>query len=491
MTFEELNEQITVENTHVEFKSIIKEGREINQKGEAVSQELKWLKTIAGFANSQSGVLYVGVNDSTHTIESFSKKELDKLTLLVHRQIKQKIEPNIHYSIVEIPVEDRYIFKICVEKNKSLPVLVHDSGASLIFVRVFGQTRLATPEEIRLLVISSEHVSYDNFITEEEYKRDDYSILIECAKSRSENQKTILSDKELKAADLFDINNHLYKGSLLFRDDCKNLLTQVVCVKYDGINKGINRYLATKTFVGPITKVIDEVVNWITILENNGYVKLPNGARNVICYPPRSILEGVVNAFSHRNYFINGSQIEVNIFVDRLEITSPGSLLSQLRLNKEKDIAKIVPERRNEIIARVLEASFYSQNKGSGFDNIVLDYAHADTNHQPFISSDENSFSLILPNLEYSTGVIDKDNAIPNVYVDNEVLSQRELNILSYCYYLNRSAKEIAIYVGLSPSTYFRNNVITPLVEKGYLISSPKNNIPTYRSNPKTVKLMK
>ena len=493
MYFEELNEKINIENNYVEFKSIIKEGKEKNQKGELTSLELKWLKTIGGFANSHDGILYVGVNDDNHKIEAFTRKELDHLTLMVHRLIKQKIEPNIHYEIEEIaiPNSDRYIFKVLVKKSKYLPVVVHDSGTPIIFLRVFGQTRLATPEEIRTLVIASEHVSYDNFLTEEKYSRNDFSILLECARKRSGESNIILSDKELRAANLFNRELYLYKGSLLFRDDCVDPLTTVVCIKYDGINKGGNRFLATQTYSGPITQVIDEVIAFIDNSENRGYLKTKDGARKVICYPERSILEGVVNAFSHRNYFIFGGQIEINIYTDRLEIISPGSLLSQHQLDKEKNISDIIPERRNEIISRILEATFYAQNKGSGFDNIVYDYRHADENHKPFVSSNENSFSLTLPNLEYATGVIDENNPTPEVYVESEALSERELKILSYCYYLNRSARDVALYCGLKPSTYFRNNVLAKLVDKGYLLISPQGNIPMYISNPLHVKLVK
>ena len=359
MHFEELSEKVSVQNGFVEFKSVIGEGSKLNKRGEGTQKEMNWLKPIAAFANSQDGVLYVGVSDKDHTIQSFSKKELDHLTLMVHRLIKQRIEPNIHYRIIEIPMpnSDRFIFKIVVRRNKSLPVMVHESGASLIYVRSFGQTRLATPEEIRLLVLSSEHVAYDNHLTEEKYRRVDFSVFLDCAYRMSQEKEVVLQDKELASSRMFDRDGYLYQGSLLFRDDCMDSLTSVLVVKYDGINKGVSRFLNTKRFLGPITRVIDEALAYVDDLENSGYVKRSDGASNLICYPRRSLLEGIVNAFSHRNYFILGGQIEVNIFTDRIEIVSPGSLISRFRLEKEKNISAIIPERRNEIISMLLETS--------------------------------------------------------------------------------------------------------------------------------------
>ena len=55
----------------------------------------------------------------------------------------------------------------------------------------------------------------------------------------------------------------------------------------------------------------------------NGFKKEDTGRSDYISYPPRSVMEGIVNAIAHRNYFMSGSQIEVNMFKDRLEITSP------------------------------------------------------------------------------------------------------------------------------------------------------------------------
>ncbi len=59
----------------------------------------------------------------------------------------------------------------------------------------------------------------------------------------------------------------------------------------------------------------------------NGFKKEDVGRKDIFSYPAKSVAEGIVNALAHSNYFIQGSQIEINLFKDRLEITSPGTLL--------------------------------------------------------------------------------------------------------------------------------------------------------------------
>ncbi len=111
----------------------------------------------------------------------------------------------------------------------------------------------------------------------------------------------------------------------------------------------------------------------------NGFKKEDVGRKDIFSYPARSVTEGIVNAPAHRNYFIPGRQIEVNMFKDRLEITSPGSLLGVPELRKEKNISSIIPKRRNEVISLVLCCVRLMESKGSGFDRIEQDYRGRET----------------------------------------------------------------------------------------------------------------
>ena len=54
--------------------------------------------------------------------------------------------------------------------------------------------------------------------------------------------------------------------------------------------------------------------------------KTSNGGRSEIrSYPKEAIREVLVNAIAHRDYAIIGTQIDVDIYADRIEVVSPGS----------------------------------------------------------------------------------------------------------------------------------------------------------------------
>ncbi len=486
MKFEELFPGINLENESVEFKGILND--KVNEDDSLL---LSWLKTINAYANSSGGVLFVGVEDKTHKVLSLNNLEADKQILLIHRELAQRFEPSIDYQINPLTIkgnETRYILQINIKASSIKPVFLHSKGSALVFVRDVGITRLATSEEIRNMVLFSENISYDSIFTHQNYKSEDFSSLQNAAvKNTGKN----LSDKQLMSIGFMNSNYNLSKGALLFKDDCKSNECRVDITFYPSINKGQRIIYAPKSFIGPIVNVIDEATVYINEHSLEVWLKNDQGRENLPSYPIRSIKEGISNALCHRNYYLTTSIIEIDVYIDRLEIISPGSLLGVSRIKKETQISSITPRRRNEVIARTLEAINYVENKGSGFDLIAEDYYNVDENHKPYISCDQNHFVLTMPNLNYKKGVINEENANPEVYVDDVTIDERDLDILSFCYVNKKRASEIAKSLNVASSTYFRKNILGKLVDKKYLLLDSSEKIPTYLSNRTFVKLTK
>ncbi len=126
------------------------------------------------------------------------------------------------------------------------------------------------------------------------------------------------------------------------------------------------------------------------------------------------------------------------------------------------------------------------ESKGSGFDKIEQDYAGKGEVFKPFISSNGNSFTLTLPNLTYPNGVID-ENSIPEINVNGIVTGKNDKAILSFCFTKAHTAKEIAEYLGINASTYFRKEVLYVLVKNSFLIESKTGSSSAFLSNRKKV----
>jgi len=84
-------------------------------------------------------------------------------------------------------------------------------------------------------------------------------------------------------------------------------------------------------------------------------------------YPFEAVRELVVNAVAHRDYNLQGDNIHLNIFSDRLVVTSPGTLPGPVTLQN------LLKARfaRNAVISQVLSDMGYVERLGYGLDRVV------------------------------------------------------------------------------------------------------------------------
>lgn len=77
------------------------------------------------------------------------------------------------------------------------------------------------------------------------------------------------------------------------------------------------------------------------------------------------IQKAIVNALVHRLYIVPGTEVHVNMFDDRLEIQSPGGMVSGKRI-QDLDLWSIPSERRNPILADLFQRMKLMERRGSG-----------------------------------------------------------------------------------------------------------------------------
>ena len=122
-------------------------------------------------------------------------------------------------------------------------------------------------------------------------------------------------------------------------------------------------------------------------------------------YCERSVFEALVNALIHRDYLILGSEVHIDIYDDRLTITSPGGMADGTRI-QERDISNISSTRRNPVLADIFGRLGYMERQGSGFKKITESYRAAHNYRdelEPKFYSDASSFQVTLYNLNYGT----------------------------------------------------------------------------------------
>lgn len=136
---------------------------------------------------------------------------------------------------------------------------------------------------------------------------------------------------------------------------------------YDGTEPDTDRRLDSRQLSGTVT---DQIVGARTYLAASPALPTAStkdgaGRADHPAYSLRVVDEAVVNAVAHRDYAIAG-QIRVQVFANRLEVTSPGRLPNSLP--PEDLYAGASPIRRNQVLV-----GFLVQPAISGTGRAVMD----------------------------------------------------------------------------------------------------------------------
>lgn len=474
---EEIIEDVILESDKFECKSML--NRE---------DVIGWLKTIAGFANASGGEFYIGVEDKTNKLIGFDRKAADNERNYFNNQVNDHLTPRpqmkISFVRYDIRNSERFIIRVTVPESLVKPVILKYKNIPSIFMRRDGFTNGATYEEIIEMSIKSKNTQYDVLVSDVKYNPEKFSMLRDFYREHNEGRE--LKEKALQSMGFYDEEGYLLNGAALFLDDYKDKKTEVQCSVFNGFNKGSERIVTINRFNGNITSTISYIMDFVNQRMNYSMVKLNDVRKNIDAYPKRALFEGVINAIAHRDYYLDGTQIQVDMFKDRLEISSPGGFYRGEKFGKTYDLSGIISKRRNELITNVLVGCNVMEAAGTGFDKITEEYETADEIHKPYIYSSSDHFTLVLPDLTYVNGV--EDNSVPILtFVPVPEGTELDEKVLSFCYYQAHKVSEIARYLGISDSTYLRKQILGNLEVNGYLEKSKLSRAVYYKTNPDMV----
>ncbi|RRD94166.1 AAA family ATPase [Clostridiales bacterium COT073_COT-073] len=477
MYLEEIVEETKLESDKFESKAVLNR-----------SDIIGWLKSIAGFANASGGEFYIRVEDKTNKLIGFDREDADKERNYFNNQVNEHLTPRpqmkISFIRYEIKGKERFVIRVNIEESAVKPVILKYKNIPSIFMRRDGFTNGATYEEIIEMSVKSKKTQYDILVSEIKYEKEKFGDLHEFYEKHNDGKK--LNEKALRSLGFVNEDGYLLNGAVLFLDDYKEKKTEVQCSAFSGFSKGSERIVTINRYNGNITSTINYIMDFVNQRMNHSIIKLDHARINIDSYPARALFEGVINAVAHRDYYLDGTQIQIDMFKDRLEISSPGGFYRSEKLGKTYDLSGVISKRRNELISGVLVACNVMEAAGTGFDKIMEEYAFADMVHKPYIYSTSDHFTLVLPDLTYDNGVEDKMVPVLNF---KPVPNGTELDgkTLSFCYFKAHKASEIAKYLGITDSTYFRKKVLDNLVKHGYLEKSKISRATFYKTDPDRV----
>ena len=196
-------------------------------------------------------------------------------------------------------------------------------------------------------------------------------------------------------------------GLLLFGDNPNRRLPQagVTAVAFPGAVKGYN-VVDEERIRGPLTStvsrrgssldsgVIDRTVDFVK--RNMGSVAWLEGGRRrrKRAFPISAVREAVVNAVAHRDYAREGTDIEVSLYSDRLEVVSPGRLPNGVTVEKMRE--GVVRVARNELLKEILRDYGYIEHYGMGVRNRIIEAMRAHNGTEPDLLEEDDRFVVRL-----------------------------------------------------------------------------------------------
>lgn len=345
------------------------EGKTLEFKKELPKNRQNLLKTVVAFANGAGGNIYVGVNDD-RTVTGIKEEPFDleeKLASIIYDSISPI--PNVFFQTVAF--EDKVIFIIRILPGANKPYYLKKPGPEDgIFVRVGSTNRKTDSQGTAELRRQARNISLDQEI-DLSFDCDilDMRLLEKFIELRGLKAKPGLNYfVKIKAAQRYDHTCHPTIGGILLF--CSTLPDEYSYAKFRVSRfKAENRAdLINSTTINDGLLVMPEKVMDFVQLYMEKKIEI-SALRRKEDYdiPLPAIREGILNAICHRDYSITGSDNKLDIFSDRIEITSPGTLPFGITL---QDLGEGISEVRNRLIVKILREAGYVEQLGTGIMRI-------------------------------------------------------------------------------------------------------------------------
>ena len=265
-------------------------------------------------------------------------------------------------------------------------------------------------------------------------------------------------------------NGYLTNAGALFTDDSPMWQSRLYCTRWDGKDK--SDAINDAEFSGNVILLLRESMNFVKSNTRKGWEKLPNGRKNKPEYAERAVLEAMVNHFIHRDYTVMGGEVHLDIYDDRLTVTSPGGMYNG-QLIQNLDITNVSSERRNPILANVMAQLDYMEKRGSGLTRICNETKALDGYKEelkPEFKSTPTQFQTIIFASSDTSNVGDYDGDTSGLK-----LTERQQNIVHLISKTpSISAKKMSETLSVSSRTVERD--LSTLQKKGVLKREGKDN---------------
>ena len=460
----------------------------IEYKVEMPKKSEKYMKTVVAFANGRGGRIVFGVDDKTLNIVGMNPDTIFQTMDSITNAISDSCEPKIYPDVTLQSIDDKTIIVVEIHPGPMRPYYIKNKGlVDGTYVRVAGTSRHAEGYMLKELILEGQNRYFDNEPCEYlEINEDDIKDL--CDKMKKIAIENTWNDEE-KAAIRDVTKNILITWGILKEDNGKIIPTNayalltgkmqiqptIQCAVFKGKTRAY--FVDRREFSGPIQYQVQLAFQYVLEKINMGMQIKGIYRQDVYELPINSVRELIANAVAHRNYLEPGN-IQVAIFDDRVEVTSPGMLLNTVSIKK---MIEGYSRLRNPAIANAFAYMKIIEKWGTGIPRILRECKEYGLKKPELIDFDgdfrvnmyrrEEKSKTTQTTTQTTTQITTQttikltknDHEILQVIQNNPALSQKEIamelgwTVDRVKYYLNKMKKQEAIRrIGSSHKGYWK-----------------------------------
>ncbi len=380
-------------------------------------------ETLSAFANADGGVLLLGVDEAS----GFAVTGVDdpaSAERAVGEMCSARMEPPIRAQIGTVEVDGRSVVVIevpALARDRRPCFYVGEGAHRGSYIRVGDGDRRLTEYEVGLLIADRGQPR------EDERPVDDATFDDLDAELVDGYVKRLRRDKPRVALGNDDIAILRLTRVLVTRTDAvvvpsvagllalgsypQAFLPQVNMsfVSYPTPVAGQpgprgERFLDNVSIDGPIPLLAEDAMTRLRQRMARRSVVAGAGRRDVYEYPEEAVREAFVNALAHRDLSARalGTQVQVEMYPDRLQVRSPGGLHGPVSLDDL--VVATTSSARNATLYKILEnvplpdgSGVVCENRGSGIRSMIAALRGAGMS-LPVFHDDVASFLVVFPN---------------------------------------------------------------------------------------------
>lgn len=355
------------------------ESRNVEFKVSRPAKSIKYMKSVVAFANGTGGRVVFGIDDDTREIIGIPEESVFREMDAITNAISDSCEPVIVPDVYPQTIDGKTIIIVEISAGKQKPYYIRQDGITDgVYMRVAGTSRKADRAMTQEMYYASEGRSYDTVIRKdlnvsevdiEKLCSDMKEVALANCKNATQRQavKTVTKNVLLSWGVLSEDEEGVIHptNAYIFLTGQDVFLSKIQCGMFKGTTRAV--FVDKRDYEGPLWQQAEDAFQFVLRNIRLGAIFEGLYRKDIYELPPDSIRELIINAVMNCS-FLQPSHIQVAVYDDRLEITSPGGLMPGVTIDRMKEGYSQI---RNRALAHAFSYMNLIEGWGTGIPRLL------------------------------------------------------------------------------------------------------------------------